>query len=145
MGLTRKWVHRRGGGVYNFSLDLPLLSVGGPSPSTTFGPPPLHVEDPRPTRRYPDQKVWVWVPFSSLRKGSSVSWSWSSREIKLQNASCQCVVAKLQGDKLLLFLQGKEWSWSYREINQHPNLSWNFVTHGFLHPSTFPELVLKGF
>ena len=33
----------------------------------TFWPPPLHVEDPHPTRKYPDQKVWVWVPFSSLR------------------------------------------------------------------------------
>ena len=31
-----------------------------------FGPPPVHVEDPHPTRKYPDQKVWVWVPFSSL-------------------------------------------------------------------------------
>ena len=31
-----------------------------------FSAPPLHVEDPHPTRRYPDQKVWVWVPFSSL-------------------------------------------------------------------------------
>ena len=28
---------------------------------------PLHVEDPHPTWRYPDQKVWVWVPSSSLR------------------------------------------------------------------------------
>ena len=34
----------------------------------TFWPPPLHVEDPHPTRKYPDQKVWVWVPFSSLRQ-----------------------------------------------------------------------------
>ena len=30
----------------------------------TFWPPPLHMEDPHPTRRDPDQKVWVWVPFS---------------------------------------------------------------------------------
>ena len=29
----------------------------------TFWPPPLHVEDPHPTWRYPDQKVWVWVLF----------------------------------------------------------------------------------
>ena len=28
-----------------------------------FGPPPLHVEDTHPTRRYPDSKVWVWVRF----------------------------------------------------------------------------------
>ena len=33
----------------------------------TFWPPHLHVEDPHPTRRYPDQKVWVWVLFSSLK------------------------------------------------------------------------------
>ena len=32
----------------------------------TFWPPPVHVEDPYPTGKYPDQKVWVWVPFSSL-------------------------------------------------------------------------------
>ena len=32
----------------------------------TFWPPPLQVEDPHPIRKYPDQKVWVWVPFSSL-------------------------------------------------------------------------------
>ena len=34
----------------------------------TFWPPPLHVEDPHPTGKYPDQKVWVWVPFSLLSK-----------------------------------------------------------------------------
>ena len=27
---------------------------------------PLHVKDPHPTRRYPDKKIWVWVPFSCL-------------------------------------------------------------------------------
>ena len=26
------------------------------------------MEDPHPTREYPDQKVWVWVPFSCLMK-----------------------------------------------------------------------------
>ena len=25
------------------------------------------MEDPHPTHRYPDQKVWVWIPFSSLK------------------------------------------------------------------------------
>ena len=29
----------------------------------TFRPPLLHVEDPHPTAKYPDPKVWVWVPF----------------------------------------------------------------------------------
>ena len=33
---------------------------------TFWSPTPLHVEDPHPTRRYPDQKVWVWVPSFSL-------------------------------------------------------------------------------
>ena len=27
-------------------------------------PPPVHVEDPHPTGKCPDQKVWVWVPVS---------------------------------------------------------------------------------
>ena len=36
----------------------------------TFWPPPVHVEDPYPTGKYPDQKVWVWVPFSSLNLSS---------------------------------------------------------------------------
>ena len=31
-----------------------------------FWPPPIHVEDPHPNPKYPDQKVWVWVPFPSL-------------------------------------------------------------------------------
>ena len=31
-----------------------------------FLAPTPHVKEPHPTRRYPDQKVWVWVPFSSL-------------------------------------------------------------------------------
>ena len=29
----------------------------------TFWPPPLHVKETHPTGRFPDQKVWVWVPF----------------------------------------------------------------------------------
>ena len=38
----------------------------------TFWPPPHHVEDPHPTLAYPDQKVWVWVPFSSLRNAADL-------------------------------------------------------------------------
>ena len=34
----------------------------------TFWPPPVHVEDPYPTGKYPDQKVWVWVPLSSFSR-----------------------------------------------------------------------------
>ena len=32
----------------------------------TFGLPPHHVEDPHPTGRYPDPKVWVCARFSCL-------------------------------------------------------------------------------
>ena len=39
----------------------------------------------------------------------------------------------------MLLSAGNEWSRSYREINQHPNLPSNFITHGFLDPSAFPE------
>ena len=40
-----------------------LVSLGLEGYREPFWPPPLHVEDPHPSRRYPDQKVWVWVPF----------------------------------------------------------------------------------
>ena len=47
----------------------------------TFSPPPLHVEEPHSTRRYPGQKVWVWVPFSNMRWNVIRSWgSGPSRE-----------------------------------------------------------------
>ena len=51
------------------SWDIPpktLSSLGFEGHTELFCTPPLHVEDPHPTRRYPDQDVWVWVPFSSL-------------------------------------------------------------------------------
>ena len=51
------------------SRDIPPKKFGFPGFRGTyraFWPPPLHVEDPHPTRRYLDQKVWVWVPFSCL-------------------------------------------------------------------------------
>ena len=31
---------------------------------------------------------------------------------------------------------------SYKEINQHTSLPWNFITHGFLDPSAFPDNVV---
>ena len=43
----------------------------------------------------------------------------------------------------VIFLQGNEWPRSYREINQHPSLPWNFITHGFLDPSAFPDLLTR--
>ena len=51
------------------SRDIPPKSLVFPGfrrTYRTFWHPPLEVEDPHPTRKYPDQKVWVWVPFSSL-------------------------------------------------------------------------------
>ena len=36
-------------------------------------------------------------------------------------------------------LQENEWSRSYREINQHPNLPWSSTTYGFLGHFAFPE------
>ena len=46
-----------------------LISLVSRDIPNFLAPPPLHVEDPHPTRRYPDQKVWVWVPFSCLMSG----------------------------------------------------------------------------
>ena len=37
-------------------------------------------------------------------------------------------------------LPENERSRSYRVTNRHPNLPWNFMTHGFLHPSVFLEI-----
>ena len=42
--------------------------------------------------------------------------------------------------KKRFFQQANEWSRSYRERYQHPNLSWDSITHGFLDPSAFPEI-----
>ena len=39
----------------------------------------------------------------------------------------------------LLLSAGNECSRSYREINQHPSLLWNFITHGFLDPAALPD------
>ena len=38
----------------------------------TFWPPPLHVEEPHPTRKKLDPKIWVWVPFSSLNSSTTL-------------------------------------------------------------------------
>ena len=72
-------------------------------------------------------------------KGSSVSWVATFKgDEKFRMQAVKWVVAKLQGD----FLQGNEWSRSYREINRHPSLPWNFITHGFLDPSAVPDCVV---
>ena len=49
------------------------------------------------------------------------------------------LVAKLQGNETASFCRENEWSRSYKEINQPPNLPWNFITHGILDPSVLPE------
>ena len=74
-----------------------------------------------------------------IAKGSSVSWvaklkRYKNSERKLSNGwSGSYKVIKL-------LLSAGQWVVaSYREISQHPNLPLNFITHGFLHPSTFPE------
>ena len=36
-----------------------------------------------------------------------------------------------------------QWGKRDREINQHPNLPWNYITHGFLDPSAFPEYCFR--
>ena len=57
--------------------DIPPKRFGFPGfeGHTELFAPPLHLKDPHPTAagRYPDQKVWVWVPFSCLRE-----WVWDS-------------------------------------------------------------------
>ena len=77
--------------------------------------------------------------FGALRKGPPCHASRSSREIKLQNASCQMGGREVKGRYKCFFLRKYEWSRSYREMNQHPSLPWNFITHGFLDASAFPE------
>ena len=55
--------------------DMPAKIPG--YPTTEFGFPGFRRTyrtfwPPHPTRRYPDQKVWVWVPFSSLMNGRNL-------------------------------------------------------------------------
>ena len=121
------------------SRDIPNFSAPAPS----RGRPPPH-------RGCPDPTVWVWVPFSCLiscppyvlhppwgvAKGSSVSWVAKFKgdkdsECKLSNGwsrSYKVIKLLLSAGKCSL------WSRSYREINQHPSLPWNFITHRFLDP-----------
>ena len=77
--------------------------------------------------------------YGALRKGPPFHGSRRSREIKLQNASCQMGGREVTGRWNCFFLRENEWSRSYKATNQHPSLPWNFITHGFLDPSSFPE------
>ena len=45
----------------------------------------------------------------------------------------------MRGISALLLGRCERWLQSYKEMNRHQNLPWNFITHGFLDPSAFPE------
>ena len=75
----------------------------------------------------------------ALRRGPPLHGSRSYREIIIPNASCHMGSREVTRRQDWFFLQENERPRSYEKINQHPNLPWNFVTHGFLHPSAFPE------
>ena len=86
-----------------------------------------------PTERFQLSKV-------CSAKGSSVSWVAKFKgdersECKLSNGWRSYEVIKL-----LLFLQGNEWSRSYRVTNQHPTLPRNSITDGFPDLSGCPTL-----
>ena len=72
--------------------------------------------------------------------------SWVAKFKGDQNSECKLSNGRSQSNKVikLLFSAGNEWSRSYREITQHPSRPWNFITHGFLDPSAFPEIRLCG-
>ena len=60
------------------SWDIPpksLVSLGFEGHTELFGPHPFTSKftrkTPHPTRRYPDQKVWVWVSLSCLIQGKA--------------------------------------------------------------------------
>ena len=67
-----------------------------------------------------------------MRKGPQFHGSRSSREINIQNVSCQTGGREVTWRFNCFFLLEDEWSRSHRATNQHPNLPWNLVTHGFL-------------
>ena len=66
-----------------------------------------------------------------VAKGSSVSWVAKFKGDK--NSECKLSNGWSRSYKVirLLLSARNEWSRSYREKNQHPNLPWNFITHGF--------------
>ena len=102
--------------------------------STNFGAI-LFYSGPRPTKL----GLCQW----GVAKGSSISWVAKLKEMKTWNGICQMGGrAKSQGDKTASFFTHHYeygWSRSYRVTNQHPDLPWNFVTHGLLDPSAVPE------
>ena len=81
-----------------------------------------------------DKQVQIGKPprlkhprLAALEKGSSVSWVAKFKEIKIQNANCQWVVAKLQGDEDASFCR----KWVVTKLQGDKSASqfpWNFVT-----------------
>ena len=84
-------------------------------------------------------------PTIPLRKGSSVSWLRSCREIAFRMQTIEGWSPSYRSKKLLLFPQKNEWSQSYREIHQHPCLPENFMTQYCLRHSSPRPLFCAGF
>ena len=73
-----------------------------------------------------------------VAKASSVSWVAKFKGDK--NAEWKLSNGRSRSYKVIkLLLSAGKWVVA-GEIIQHPSLPWNFVTHGFLDPSAFPEL-----
>ena len=62
----------------------------------------------------------------------------------MQNEGCQVGGLKVTGRQNFFFLREDERLRSYRVINKHPRLPWNFMTREFLDPSAFPEVGKRG-
>ena len=86
-------------------------------------------------------KALLW----GVTKVSSISWVPKFKgdiiiKIQNRNGSCQMGGREVTGRLLkFFFLREDEWSRSYRVTKQHPSLPWNFMTHGFLDRSAFPD------
>ena len=111
------------------------------------------MEAPESHKKIPAKKPCVTDVLCSWEKNSQIKSVWG-----IAQGSSISWVAKFMGDKTSECKLSNGWSRSYKEIkllppagegevaklqgdNQHPNLPWNFKTHGFLDPSAFPECV----
>ena len=81
---------------------------------------------------------WMWA-LGALRKGPLFHGSRSFKGDKSSECKLSNGLSRSYREMKMLLSARNEWSWSYREINQHPNLPWNFITHGFMDPSAFPD------
>ena len=85
----------------------------------------------------PQSLAILWI--GALQKGPPFHGSRSSREMKIQNASCQMGGREVRRWQKLLLSAGKWVVAKLQGDNQHPSLPWNFITHGILDPSAFPD------